>query len=107
MSHDPDYHTIESASAEPVLVTVFWYVDPTGSTPEFQVTLPDVTSPDGGSWENGSWHDTWSSKTKRVSALSPNVGDGATLDASEGSDYVLWLRAGTVVKRIPKMLRVI
>jgi hypothetical protein len=88
---------IESASAEPVDITLIAATDPTASPPAFQVTAATVTTP-AGAWSNGSWLTTWDT-TGRLKARTPTVGAAGTLVVVEGSEYTLWVKWGTVVKR--------
>jgi hypothetical protein len=88
---------IESASAEPIDVTLIAAIDPTGTPPSFQVTLSTVTTPTG-SWSNGSWLTAWDT-SGRLTARTPTVGAAGTLVVVEGGEYTLWVKWGTVVKR--------
>lgn len=91
--------TIESASAEQLLVKVQTVSDPTGGAVEFQADLASSGrgSPSG-SWVAGSWNGTYNATTQRVEALTPTVGVAGSIVVAEGADYHLWMRFGTVVK---------
>jgi len=90
---------IESASAEPLEVTVTAKTDPTGSAVEFQVSSTTVTTP-AGSWTAGSWDSSWDATTRKATALTPTIGAAGSLIIVEGQTYQLWVRfASTVVKR--------
>ncbi len=94
---------IESASIEPVDVTIKSVADPTGSLPTFSVTATNVTTPPG-PWIDGSWDGAWSATTKRISAVSPTLGaTGAGVVVAEGR-YTLWIKWGTVVKAVGTLI---
>ena len=89
---------IESASAEPVDVSILADSDPTLSNPSFELTLSTIDTPTG-SWSNGTWETAWDATTSRLTARTPTVGAAGVLAAAEGTDNTLWIKWGTVVKR--------
>jgi len=93
-----DIPLIESTSVEPLKVTLEADTDPTATTPEFGVTAVDAADPSG-VWEAGSWISTWAAQTGWVSAHSATLGAaGADPPVAGGSDYLLWIRYGAVIK---------
>ena len=93
---------IESASIEPLDVTIKSVGDPTSSLPSFQVTSLEITTPVA-SWVNGTWDGTWDATTKRVGAVTPTIGaTGAGIEVAEGN-YSLWIKWGTVVKLVGRL----
>lgn len=92
--------SIESVSAEARNVVVRSTVDLTGTTPEFSVVDIDSDATSPTTWANGSWSGPWSSSTQRATAVSPSIGGAGAIAVTEGATYVLWLRIGTVVRRV-------
>lgn len=82
---------IEAASLERVPLSVWSRVDPTGTAPEFVVTVSTATSPSG-TWVAGTWDGAWDSATGRVEALSPTIGAAGALAITEAGRYILWVR---------------
>lgn len=89
---------LESGSAERMVATIKDEVDPSALTPQFQVTTGDRGTP-GGTWVDGSWSQPWDSRTSRAKALSPTVGAAGQIAVDEGTEYLLWMKWGDVIKR--------
>ena len=81
--------TIESTTKEKRLYEVTAPSDPTGTAPAFALTTTE-TQPT--TWVNGEWVGAWSSTSGKVSALTPLIGAGQSLDVAPGVDYDLWIR---------------
>lgn len=94
---------IESASIEPIDVTIRTVADPTGTPPSFQVTISGASTPVG-TWINGAWVGAWNATTTNISAVTPTIGAaGAAIVTVEGS-YSLWIKWGSVIKRVNSLI---
>lgn len=91
-------YRIESSTSENLGVTITAPVDPTSYTLEFAVsTTTDLSS---ASWEAGTWDGSWndnedSPEAGQIAASTPLIGDGETLDISQGGKYYLYFRVDT------------
>lgn len=82
---------IESTTLERIEFEISARQSPTGTPPEFTVTVDDHGDPTG--WVAGSWVDSsWNSTTGKVRALSPRFGAGGEIPIAADNTLVVWAR---------------
>lgn len=97
---------LSAATVEKIGCQVSFSVDPTGTPPQFTVSVDGDGLPTG--WQNGSWDGAWAAGVSpalgRVRAKSPTIGVSGTLVVTPGDFHVLyvkWTGAGeTPVRRV-------
>lgn len=85
------HFALESATAEALRVTVVSRADPTGTNPNFEMLVHTATSPTG-TWSAGTWDGSWDPVSGEVSAITPVIGTGQTLDLTENQFHKLWMQ---------------
>lgn len=84
-------YLIESTTAEKIPVPIVTSADPTGTLPRFRITQGG-TDPVWLAAPEGEWLNTWDPGTGEITALTPLIGNGQTLDVDQGNDYSLYLQ---------------
>lgn len=81
---------VESTSVERPRAAIRTPQDPTGSLPEWSLTVGDRSDPS--TWHEGRWPGDWNSDNGRVEVEGALLGPGQAMEIAAGEVANMWLR---------------
>jgi hypothetical protein len=77
-----------AATSESLEVPIETPSDPTATPPQFALSTLNAAAP--GTFATGAWSGAWTAG--QTTAVTPLIGNGATLPIASGANYRLWIK---------------